>query len=129
MAIPTLEEAKNYFKRDKIISLISDEDIQYWIDDIASKKVVDEYYFGNFYFNGFMNLLGHYLLVYGNFVSYNGAVASESTAQVSRSFQSYSGDNPSEYDYSMTKYGRMFSSILSKLAICKGGFVAGGGYY
>ena len=126
MTTPTLAQAKEFFQSDIIISTISDDRISYWINDIELKGIVDEVQWGKLFFNGFMNLLGHFLLVYEtNTVSYRGAVTSESTAQVSRSYDSYSGDNPMDYEYSMTKYGRIFSSLMSRLAASHGGFVAG----
>lgn len=130
MSVPTLSDAKTFFQSDALISVIPDARITYWINDIAAKGFVDPNDFGKLYFNGFMNLLGHYLLIYEtNSVSYRGQVTSESTAQVSRSFQPYSGDNPMEYDFSLTKYGRIFSSLQSRLSIVHGGFVATGGGY
>ena len=127
MSLPTLAQAKTFFQSDIIISTIADDRIQYWIDDIGMKGIVDEIQWGKLYFNGFMNLLGHFLLVYEtNTVSYRGSVTYENTAQVSRSYDSYKGDNPMMYEYSMTKYGRIFSSLMSRLAVTKGGLVAGG---
>lgn len=127
MTVPTTEEAQIFFQSDIIVSTIAEDRFTYWVSDIDAKGIVDETDFGKLYFNAFMNLLGHYLLIYEtNYVSYRGAVTSEHTAQVSRGFQGYTGNNPMEYDLSMTKYGRIFSSLLSRLAITKGGFVAGG---
>lgn len=130
MAVPTLSDAKTFFLSDVYISAIADARITYWINDIADKGIIDSNDFGKLYFNAFMNMLGHYLLIYEtNQVSYRGAVTSESTAQVSRSFQPYVGSNPFEYDLSLTKYGRIYSSLLSRLAVVHGGFVGTSGGY
>lgn len=127
MAVPTLSDAKTFFLSDILISSLPDDRISYWISDLAAKGIVDSNDFGKLYFNGFMNLLGHFILVYEtNSVSFRGAVTSEHTAQVSRSFQAYTGNNPMEYEYSMTKYGRIFMSLLSRLSVVHGGFVATG---
>lgn len=133
MATPSLAEAKEFFQSDIIISVIPDDRITYWINDIADKGIVDSGDFGKLYFNAFMNLLGHYLLIYEtNIVSYRGAVSAEQTAQVSRSYETYMshiGDNPMMFDLSLTKYGLIFASLLSRLAVTRGGFVATSGGY
>jgi hypothetical protein len=88
MTIPTLLEAKEFFQSDIYISAIPDVRITYWINDIADKGIIDSNDFGKLYFNAFMNMLGHYLLIYEtNTVSYRGIVINEHTAQVSRGFK------------------------------------------
>lgn len=130
MTVPTLSDAKTFFASDIIISSIADARISYWIADIAAKDFVNENDFKKLYFNAFMNMLGHYLLIYEtNTVSIYGAVSSESVAAVSRSIANYTGDNPFQYELSLTKYGRIFASLLSRLAVVHGGFVATGGGY
>jgi uncharacterized phage infection (PIP) family protein YhgE len=126
MAVPTLSEAKTFFASDIIIAAMADDRLTYWINDIAAKMIVTEDDFGKLYFNAFMNLLGHYLYFYGNnLVPANGGrINSESVAQVSRSYETYKGDNPMWMVYSSTKYGMMFLSLASQIAVTKGGFVA-----
>lgn len=130
MTVPTVAQAIEFFQSDRLLSDIPVNRIQYWITDISDKDIVNESFFGKFYFNGFMNLLGHFMLVYETqVVSYRGGVTAESTSQVSRSFKTYTGTNPAEEELYLTKYGQIFSSIVSRLAVCKGGLVCGGGWY
>jgi len=130
MTVPTLAQAKEFFQSDIIVSAIADARISYWIADIADKGIVDSNDFGKLYFNGFMNLLGHFLLVYEtNTISYRGLVTSEHTAQVSRSFKVFESTNPMYQEYSLTKYGMIYLSLLSRLAVVHGGFVATGSGY
>jgi len=125
MAVPTLSEARDFFASDVTIAAMADARLTYWINDIAAKQIVTEDDFGTLYFNAFMNLLGHYLYYYGNnLVPISGRVTSESVAQVSRSYETYRGDNPMWMVYSTTKYGMMFLSLASQIAVTKGGFVA-----
>lgn len=125
MAVPTLLEARAFFASDAAIVAMSDNTLTYWINDIAAKMIVTETDFGTLYFNAFMNLLGHYLYYYGNnLVPISGRVTSESVAQVSRSYETYRGDNPLWMVYATTKYGMMFLALASQIAITKGGFVA-----
>jgi hypothetical protein len=127
MPLPTVAQAIEFFQSDRLLSEMPADRIQYWITDISDKGLVTEMVFGKFYFNGFLNLLGHFMLVYETqVVSYRGGVTAESTSQVSRSFKTYTGTNPAEEELYLTKYGQIFSSIVSRLAFCKGGFVSGG---
>lgn len=130
MTIPTLAQAKEFFVSDIYISVIPDARITYWIDDIAEKGFIDPIDFGKLYFNAFMNMLGHYLLIYEtNSVSYRGLVINEHTAQVSRGFKALDTNNPMYHELSFTKYGLIYLSLLSRLAVVHGGFVATlGGY-
>jgi hypothetical protein len=130
MTVPTLAQAKEFFLDDVFISAISDSRITYWINDIAAKEIIDSNDFGKLYFNAFMNMLGHYLLIYEtNTVSYRGVVISEHTAQVSRGFKALDTNNPMYHELSMTKYGLIYLSLLSRLAVVHGGFVATSGGY
>jgi hypothetical protein len=127
MTIPTLLEAKEFFQSDIYISAIPDVRITYWINDIADKGIIDSNDFGKLYFNAFMNMLGHYLLIYEtNTVSYRGIVINEHTAQVSRGFKALDTNNPMYHELGFTKYGMIYLSLLSRLAVVHGGFVAKG---
>lgn len=130
MAVPTLSDARSFFASDIIITAMSDARLNYWITDLTNKAIVDPVVFDTLYFNAFLNLLGHYLYIYEtNYVSINGPINSETTAQVSRSFESYKGDNPLYRFYSTTKYGMIFWSLQSMTAQAHGGVVAACGYW
>lgn len=130
MSVPTLSDVQTFFASDIILNTINPTRITYWINDIVAKGICDEGDFGKLYFNAFMNLMGHFLLVYEtNTVSYRGGVSSETTAKVSRTYVVPKTQSQMENEYSMTKYGQIFLSLMSRLSIANGGFVAVGGSY
>jgi hypothetical protein len=128
---PTVADVQSYFLGDKLISYLTAPRIQFWIDDIQAKGIIEPTDWGTLYTNGFMSLLGHYLYYMElPVVSTSGAVvSSDSTAAVSRSFAVSPGNNMFEEEFKTTKYGRMYLSLQRRLAILYGGFVSAGGTY
>lgn len=131
MTTPTLEQAKEFFLSDMIISNIADSRITYWINDIFLKGIVNENDWGNLFFNGYMNLLGHYLYFYeAQVVPASGALmSSDRTSKVSRSFAVQSNPDDFKNTFYLTKYGRIYLQLRAQLAIIGGGFVSFGGNY
>ena len=127
MTFPTLDQAKLFFRSDNFIfNRISDDRIQYWLDDLQAKDIVSESQFGTLYFNAVLNLLGHFIYYYelGVVVSTTGApISSESTSQVSRSFDTSRLTAWNE-NLGTTKYGRFYLYLLSQTAQIYAGLVA-----
>lgn len=129
MALPTLAEARTFFESDIFIETIPDARINYWISDISAKGIISAQDWEALYFNGFMNLLGHYLYVYEtNNVSSSGAiVSSETTSKISRSWAVSDDTDPFSSMFKTTKYGRIYLQLRSQLAVVGGGLVTYGG--
>ena len=127
----TVAEVRAFYSSDKLIPSIPDARLQFWIDDIVGKGIMDEPTWGKLYKNGFMALLGHFLYYMElPVVSTSGAiVSSDSTAKVSRSFAVRADLNSFDAEYSTTKYGRQYLSLIQRLAITHGGFVCFDGGY
>lgn len=121
----TVNDVKAFYSSDKLIAVVPDARIQFWIDDIENKGIMDETSWGKLYKNGFMALMGHFLYYMElPIVSTSGAmIVSDGTAKVSRSFAVKTDLSHFDSEYSTTKYGRQYLSLLSRLAVFHGGFV------
>jgi hypothetical protein len=127
----TVNDVKAFYSSDKLIAVVPDARIQFWIDDIVDKGIMDEDSWGKLYKNGFMALLGHFLYYMElPVVSTSGAmITSDGTAKVSRSFAVKANVDNFDSEYSTTKYGRQYLSLLNRLAVTYGGFVCVDGGY
>jgi len=126
----TVADVRAFFSSDKLITAMSDARIQYWIDDLNTKNLFETSVWGELLKNGYMNLLGHFLLAYEtNTVGYSGQqLASDSTGAVSKSWATNPNLVGYDNEYMLTKYGRIYLSLLRRLAITYGGFVTVGVY-
>jgi len=131
MTFPVLSDVQTFFASDPYISAVTTTRINYWLADIAAKNMISDADWGDLYFNGVMNLVGHYLYFYEcNIVSVTGGiVTSETTAKVSRSYASQESGNAYEDELKLTKYGRMYLSLRSQLGVTNAGFVSWGGTF
>lgn len=131
MTVPTVEQAQTFFASDKLISAIDESRISYWISDIDAKGVISQLDWGKLYFNGFMNLLGHYLYFYETKVVNNagGLLNSESVGQLSKGWTVSVSGNPFYDSFNLTKYGRIYLQLRSQISVTTGGFVAFGGNF
>lgn len=128
---PTVVEVAQFYANDPNINTMTADRIQYWIDDINDKGIVTVNDFGKLYFNAFMALLGHFLMMFetDNIPFTGGIITSETVAKASISYAVFNTDNPFVNWFNLTKYGRTYLFYLSQLASTHGGFVAFGGKF